>query len=203
MLASSFLELSVAIFVAIFVTCHSIPVQFKDAARTVEIGARDARDTITIDHGKDTSLLPRTSINANRYRLVHLQLSTFIVTPPVILIPALAAHVHSYRGPQLYATLRNQVRRMWPLTTNPRALRFVIGPFVFTIQTRMDLHIPLDFLERFCDTMEMWASNGFVSLYYATLEDVETMQPISVALSLVDVSAQSQPTAVQQQGPSI
>ncbi|KAL8861642.1 MAG: hypothetical protein Q9178_001843 [Gyalolechia marmorata] len=198
MLASSFQNLSVAIFVAIFVTCHSIPVQFKDAARTVEIGARD---TITIDHGKDTSLLSRTSINVNRYRLIQLQLSSFILPPPVIVIPALAAQVHSYRGPQLYATLRNQVRRMWPLTTNPRAIRFAIGPFVFNIQTRRDLYIPLDFLERFCDTMEMWASNGFVALYSATLEDVETMQQISVALSLVDVSAQSQPTAVQQQGP--
>ncbi|KAL8918133.1 MAG: hypothetical protein Q9172_005536 [Xanthocarpia lactea] len=199
MLASSFLNLSVAIFVAIFVTCHSIPVQFKDAARTVEIGARD---TITVDYGKTTSLLPRTSVNVNRYQLVQLQLTAFIATPPVILIPALAAHVHSYRGPQLYATLRNQVRQMWPLTTNPRAIRFVIGPFVFNIQTRRDLHIPLDFIERFCDTMELWATNGFVSLYRAMLEDVETMQQISVSLSLVDVSAQSQPTALRQPGPS-
>lgn len=185
MYAIRLLNLSLAILCFIFVCCHSASVRIKDGTATIRLAARNPQDTVIVEHGKASSLLPRTSISLNRYRLISLRLAAFISTPPLSVAPAIAAHLQQYRGPQLYATLRDHARQMWPTYINQQALQLVIGPFVFHIQTEKGHTIPLDFVERFCDTMEMWATRGFMSLYVAMVEDDVTSQRIAVALSLL------------------
>lgn len=179
------LNLSVTLLCFIVVCCHSSPVQIKDAKAIIRVAARDPQDTVIVEHGKATSLLPRTSISLNRYQLISLRLAAFISMPPLSVAPAVAAHLQQYRGPQLYATLRDHARQMWPTIINQQALELAIGPFVFHIQTEKGYVIPLDFVERFCDTMEMWATHGFMVLYVAMVEDAVTSQRIAVALSLL------------------
>ncbi|KAL8900465.1 MAG: hypothetical protein Q9192_001062 [Flavoplaca navasiana] len=175
-------HLSIAILFFFFVCCYTVPIHIDDITRTKWSTARNPQDPINRDHGRPTTLLPRTSISLNRYKLITLRLTAFIATPP---LNALAAHLQQYRGPQLYATLRDHVRQMWPTMVNQQALELAIGPFMFHIQTEKGQTIPLDFVERFCETMEIWATNGFTSLYQAMVEDSGTAQRIAVALSLL------------------
>ncbi|KAL8846719.1 MAG: hypothetical protein Q9221_008193 [Calogaya cf. arnoldii] len=165
--------------------CHSVPVRPKDATGTDKIATPNPQDTIVIKHDNAASLLPRTSISLNRYELIALRLSAFITTPPLVAAPAIAAHLQQYRGPQLYATLRNHARQIWPIIANKQILELTVGPFVFHMQTGKGQSIPLDFVERFCETMEMWATRGFMSLYIAMVEDTMSKQRIAVALSLI------------------
>ncbi|KAL8652258.1 MAG: hypothetical protein Q9226_004344 [Calogaya cf. arnoldii] len=165
--------------------CHSVPVRFKDAMGTDKVAARNPQDTVIIKHDNAASLLPRATISLNRYQLIALRLSAFILTPPSDAAPAIAAHLQQYRGPQLYATLRNHAREMWPIIANKQIFELAIGPFVFHMQTEKGQSIPLDFVERFCETMEMWATRGFMSLYIAMVEDAMSKQRIAVALSLL------------------
>ncbi|KAL8891705.1 MAG: hypothetical protein Q9215_001357 [Flavoplaca cf. flavocitrina] len=162
-----------------------MPVHINDVTRTKGSTARNSQDPINREHSRATALLPRTSVSLNRYKLITLRLTAFIATPPLNLAPALVAHLQQYRGPQLYATLRDHVRQLWPTIVNQQALELAIGPFMFHIQTEKGQTIPLDFVERFCETMEMWAANGFTSLYLAMVEDSGTAQRIAVALSLL------------------
>ncbi|KAL9641356.1 MAG: hypothetical protein Q9204_000092, partial [Flavoplaca sp. TL-2023a] len=178
-------HLSIAILFFLFVCCHSVPAPINDATRTHWSTARNPQDPIKREHRRATALLPRTSISLNRYKLITLRLTAFIATPPLSLAPAIVAHLQQYRGPQLYATLRDHVRQMWPTMVDQQALELAIGPFMFHIQTEKGQTIPLDFVERFCETMEMWATNGFTSLYLALVEDSGTTQRIAVALSLL------------------
>lgn len=168
-----------------FVCCLSTPVRIKDATATVKATGRNLQDTVILDHGEATSLLPRTSISLNRYELIAFRLAAFLTTPPLSVAPAIAAHLQQYRGPQLYATLRNHAREMWPTMINQQELELAIGPFIFHMQTEKGQVIPLDFVERFCETMEMWATHGFMSLYLALVQDVVTSQRIAVGLSLL------------------
>ncbi|CAL8578351.1 hypothetical protein XPA_004140 [Xanthoria parietina] len=169
-----------------FVCCLSTPVRIKDATTTVKTTGRNPQDKNILNHGEATSLLPRTSISLNRYELIAFRLAAFINTPPLSAVPALAAaHLQQYRGPQLYATLRNHAREMWPTMINQQQLELAIGPFIFHMQTEKGQVIPLDFVERFCETMEMWATHGFMSLYLALVQDVVTSQRIAVGLSLL------------------
>ena len=178
-------HLSIASLFCLFVCCHSVPVHIHDITRTKWSTARSPQDPINHEHDRATTLLPRTSISLNRYKLISLRLTAFIATPALRLAPAIAAHLQQYRGPQLYATLRNHVRQMWPTMVDQQALELAIGPFMFHIQTGKGQTIPLDFVERFCETMEIWATNGFTSLYLAMVEDAGTSQRIAVALSLL------------------
>lgn len=165
--------------------CDSTPVHLGTSERTHDITFRTVPKQPGRDLGETSTLLPRLpGPQYLRYRVIALTIGAFIIPAPLTQVMRVADHFHYTWGPMLYEILKQTAHYHWGLWENGENLRFILGKFEFLIYVQPGHTIPLDFLDRFCDTMILYATNGFFTLYNVMVMDMYTGVMIGVELRL-------------------
>lgn len=174
----------VTTFVWICVCCNATPVRNEQSGKGSEITTGTTPSLLGAAYGGAPSLSPRVPNQFFRYKVVALTQGAFIIPAPLTQVMRVADNVQNSVGPWLYQRLRDAAHENWAEWANQIHLKLGFHKFHFEIYTKQGHTIPLDFFDRFCETMILWATNGFFTLYNVVLRDIDAGNIICVKLTL-------------------
>jgi len=170
---------------SIFTTIASLAV----LSRTFPLDFTPTMGNSSHDQITARTLHGRTSYFRPQYRLVRAVQLAMIVPSP-LRSTVLASHLYGSagEGARIYRTMVELYTRHWDRYQGKMWQQAHIGAlYIYMRALSLDnpQPIPLDFIQRFGETMELWAVNGFMSLYDIIVENVDTLQEIRVVTSMM------------------
>ena len=86
----------------------------------------------------------------------------------------------NFFGRVLYNLLSDEIRAQWPAQGVGAYTRASVGELTWEFFAMDGGTVELDMIQGFCETMQVWAVNGFLSLYSVRLQDVVTGKTFGV-----------------------
>ena len=140
---------------------------------------KSASSQLKSEHTSATNLVSRTW-NV-RYQVVDRMLWTCIHPIPLLETASMPPY---YFGPQVWNMLWQTVQTNYDIVQNQDYFALRYGQFILFFAAEAGHRIPLDFFDRFCSTMMLWATRGFFTLFDVVLQEMATGDKITVKLRL-------------------
>ena len=140
-------------------------------------------------HATAFALQRRARFFRTQYRVVQHTLGAMIVASPLIRVVPGIAELYGTGGhdARMYRQIIDDFTERWLQLGGQPQYHIDTGALqieMFSLPFENQQPIPLGFIQRFYSIMELWAVNGYMSLYDVVLENVSTLQQIGVRMKI-------------------